>query len=215
MARVRRDVLDPSELRILKLQAPFARSRRFFLAGGTALALRLGHRTSRDLDWFSAEGFDPTGLAEEIARLQEQPSSIQPGGAHTLRAYYGALETSFIRYTQVSNPEIDEIAVDGVPVPIATIELIAIMKVGAVINRGSKRDFVDVYAIGSQPGWSIAKFIDLTSRSLPVPSQEIARAMTYFDDAERDPMPERCTFKWPAIKSFISSGVKDWQRQQP
>jgi hypothetical protein len=60
---VRRDTLDAPKLRILKLQAPLAKNRKFFLAGGTALALRLGHRTSRDLDWFSTEAFDNVQLA--------------------------------------------------------------------------------------------------------------------------------------------------------
>ena len=63
---------------------------------------------------------------------------MQPGGANTLRAYYGALETSFIRYSQVPKPAIEELAIDGVKVPIATIELIAVMKAGAVINAARR-----------------------------------------------------------------------------
>lgn len=211
---MRRDTLDGPKLRILKLQAPLAKTRKFFLAGGSALALRLGHRTSRDLDWFSAEGFDSTQLGRDIAELAEKPSTLEPGGANTLRAYYGALETSFIRYSQVANPTIEEVAVEGVQIPIATVDLIAVMKAGAVINRGSKRDFVDVYAICKQPGWSVARFIDLASSRLPVAPQEIARALTYFADAERDPMPDRCTFAWPEVKKVISAGVVEWQTKR-
>jgi hypothetical protein len=157
---VRRDTLDASELRILKLQAPLAQRRRFFLAGGTALALRLGHRTSHDLDWFSTEGFDHSQLESALAALAEKPSTLQQGGPNTLRAYYGTLETSFIKYSQVSNPGVDEIAIDGVLVPVAAIEVIA---------------------------------------------------LTYFTDAERDPMPDRCAFTWPEVKRSIASGVNDWQ----
>jgi hypothetical protein len=211
---VRRDTLDEPKLRILKLQAPVAQNRNFFLAGGTALALQLGHRTSRDLDWFSAAPFDVTQLGHDISGLMEKPSTVQPNGPNTLRAYYGALETSFIRYSQVPNPTIEQITIDGVKVPVATMDLIAVMKAGAAINRGSKRDFVDVYAICRQANWSVRRFIDLATVKLPVPPSEIARALTYFADAERDPMPDRCALSWPQVKKFISAGVGDWQAQR-
>jgi hypothetical protein len=212
---MRRDTLDPAKLRVLKLQAPVAQNRRFFLAGGTALGLRLGHRTSRDLDWFSTQPFDVGDLSREISSLKERPTNVQPGGAHTLRVYYGAVETSFIRYSQVPNPLLDDMVIDGVSVPVATVELIAIMKAGAVINRGSKRDFVDVYAICHQPGWSVSRFMESAAKRLPVPASEIARALSYFADAERDPMPDRCTLNWTDVKTFISSGVTDWQSKRP
>jgi hypothetical protein len=212
---MRRDVLDGAKLRILKLQAPLAQSRSFFLAGGTALALRLGHRTSRDLDWFSSRGFDLAQLSQELSGLSEKPTTLQPGGANTLRAYYDALETSFIRYSQVPDPAIEEITIDGVKVAVATIDLIAVMKAGAVINRGSKRDFIDVYAICKQPDWSVRRFIDLATVNLPIPAQETARALGYFVDAERDPMPDRCAFSWPEVKKFLSSGVTDWHQTRP
>jgi hypothetical protein len=210
---MRRDVLDATKLRILKLQAPLAKERRFFLAGGTALALRFGHRTSRDLDWFSNEFFDQTDLTHDISGLSERPSNLQASGAQTVRAYYGALETSFIKFGQAGNLTVEELDVDGVKVPIASIELIAVMKAGAIINRGTKRDFVDAYAICTHPGWSISKFIDLATQKLPIQAAELARALTYFADAERDPLPERCKFTWPVVKEFLTAGVAAWQTQ--
>jgi len=210
---MRRDVLDIAKLRILKLQAPVAKERRFFLAGGTALALRFGHRTSRDLDWFSAELFDQAGLGKEIANLPEKPTDLQSSGAQTLRAYYGSFETSFIKYGQAGTLTVEDVSIDGVTVPIASIELIAVMKAGAIINRGTKRDFIDVYAICLQPTWSIGRFIEVATAKLPIQVSELPRALTYFADAERDPMPERCSYSWLAVKDFISAGVADWQKR--
>ena len=49
----RNPALDAEKIRIIKVQSAAIREGSFFLAGGTGLAVRLKHRTSRDLDWFT------------------------------------------------------------------------------------------------------------------------------------------------------------------
>jgi hypothetical protein len=202
-------VLDPDRLRILALQAPLAKKRSFFLAGGTALGLRLGHRVSRDLDWFSTTPFDSDELRSEISALEEKPNAFQPGGANTLRAFYGNVETSFITYAQVAQAKKEDLMVGGVAVPVATLELLAIMKAGALINRGTKRDFVDVCAISRQPGWSIRRFIETSANSLAIGPELVVRALSYFADAERDPLPDKCLWSWDEVKQSILAGLRD------
>jgi hypothetical protein len=83
----------------------------FFLAGGTALGIRFGHRLSEALDWFTPKRFDAAELANRLRTSSEVPTKVVQQGPHTLRAYYGVLETSFIRYAQVeAKPELVELA---------------------------------------------------------------------------------------------------------
>jgi hypothetical protein len=140
-------VLDVEKRRVISLQESVVRTDKFFLAGGTGPGLRLGHRLSRDIDWFTAELFD----ANDLATLPEKPSEIRVQGSHTLRAYYGQLETSFLRYTQVTtHPEV--VTTAGLSIPVADVETLAVMKAAAVHDRGMKRDFIDIHAICGMPG---------------------------------------------------------------
>lgn len=88
------------------------------------------------------------------------------------------------------------------------------MKAGAIYNRGTKRDLIDAEAICSLPGWSMRRFLDHASRSFPLKSELLARAFTYFDDAERQPMPLGCTADWEQVKANILKGVREWERTQ-
>ena len=63
------NVLDADKLRIVALQSGLVRRGGFFLAGGTGLGLRLGHRLSRDIDWFTPRQFDAAELAAQLLAL--------------------------------------------------------------------------------------------------------------------------------------------------
>ena len=204
-------ILDDEKLRAIRIQAELVREGEFFLAGGTGLGLHLGHRCSRDLDWFTARDFDATELKQKLENLREKPTKLEQHGRRTLRAYYGELETSFILYQQVKgHPQPFKVA--GTEIPVADVELLAAMKAGAVHGRGSRRDFIDIHAISGQPGWSVGRFIEQAAKKLPLRSEEVARALTYFADAEREPMPEGYVGSWEKVKRDLSAGVRQWER---
>ena len=97
----RNPALDAEKIRIIKVQSAAIREGSFFLAGGTGLAVRLKHRTSRDLDWFTDQAFDADSLRRTLEGAPEKPTRIEQSGPNTMRAYYGELETSFILYRQI------------------------------------------------------------------------------------------------------------------
>jgi hypothetical protein len=186
--------LDAEKIRIIEAQAEGVRQGAFFLAGGTGLAIRLHHRVSKDLDWFTGRPFDAQALRRALDRAPLKPTATEQHSDQTVRAYYGTFETSFILYKQVPS-QTDEVQVArNLSVPLAKLELLAAMKAAAVHDRGTKRDFVDIYAICKEPGWSVARFIDHAARMLPLKEGQVALALTYFADAERQPMPGRCKF---------------------
>lgn len=207
------NVLDREKQRILALQEGVVQDERFFLAGGTGLGLRLGHRISRDLDWFTPRPFDVAHLAERLTTLPEKPTELKQQGQYTLRAYYGKLETSFLRYTQVvAHPEI--LTVARTKIPVADVETLALMKAAAVHDRGTKRDFIDIHAISKMPGWSLARFIDLATTRLPLQPVQMKLALTYFEDAERDEMPRGYETAWTQVKKDIQRGIQQWERSR-
>jgi len=213
LGRVNDDVLDEDKRRVIRLQSALVAEQQFFLAGGTAIGLRLGHRTSRDLDWFTPNPFDAEALAARLMALPEQPTEVEAQGPHTLRAHYGELETSFIRYAQVpAQPDLLRVA-DTV-IPVANIELLAAMKAAAVHDRGTKRDFVDVYTICKLPGWSVARFIDHATAQLPLAPVQLKLALTYFVDADREPMPAGFRTPWNEVRRELLDGVRSWERKR-
>jgi hypothetical protein len=203
--------IDTDMERIIRLQSGLVQQGGFFLAGGTALAIRLGHRLSDDLDWFTATRFEVGSLVEGLKALTEKPTTVRQDGRQTVRAYYGLLETSFIGYEQVpSRPEF--LTVKDLRIPIADIELLAAMKAAAAHDRGARRDLIDVHAIAQLPGWSVGRFIEHGARSLPLDERQIARAITFFVDADRQPMPKGCKVPWEKVKEDLSQGVREWER---
>jgi hypothetical protein len=208
----RNPALDAEKIRIIKGQSAAIREGSFFLAGGTGLAVRLKHRTSRDLDWFTAKAFDADSLRRTLEAAPEKPTRIEQAEPHTLRAYYGEVETSFILYRQIQGTAEETTVSKSISVPLASLELLAGMKAAAVHDRGAKRDFLDIHAICLQPGWSVPRFIEHAARCLPLQPEQVARALTYFEDAEPQPMPGSSKYSWPEVKKALVAGVQLWER---
>lgn len=76
--------LPRRQQRVLAEIGPFLSERGFYLAGGTAVALHLGHRRSVDLDWFAPEFPDLERLADDLQRqgINFNTESLAPGTLH-------------------------------------------------------------------------------------------------------------------------------------
>ena len=79
--KLRLEILPPEQLELWQQLGSTPAD--FVLYGGTALALRLGHRQSVDFDFFSARAFDPERLYRSLPYLQD--AEITQIGANTLR----------------------------------------------------------------------------------------------------------------------------------
>ena len=213
MTAVQLQVLDQQKRRVLAAQAEVTRAGEFYLAGGNGLALRLGHRKSRDFDWFTPHRFSPGELVVKLKTLSLKPSSFSTkSGAHTVRASYGDLETSFIYYGQSkASPEL--VSVAKAEIFLADVAQLAAMKAAAVHDRGLRRDFIDIHTICQQPGWSVGRFIEHAARRLPLSPEQVARALTYFADAVDD-MPEGFKTPWKKVQKDLTDGVRAWEKER-
>jgi predicted nucleotidyltransferase component of viral defense system len=83
---------------------------------------------------------------------------------------------------------------------LASIKDIAPMKLAAITNRGTKKDFVDIYVLLNH--LSLSEMLNLYSQKYSQDSDFfVLRSLTYFEDAEQNSDPEMLTaYKWETIK---------------
>jgi hypothetical protein len=181
-------------------------ARDFYLAGGTALALQLGHRMSIDLDWFSAKSFSAAKLKNALARIGKLRIVGEEDG--TLHAVLDGVKISFFRYDYpllFPSVAIDSGAAKN-SVVLADKRDIAAMKVDAISSRGSKKDFIDLYFLLQEyPLDAIVGFFEKKYRGIKYNRLHILKSLTYFDDAEDEPMPIMLKrVGWSGVKKEIA-----------
>ncbi len=170
------------------------------LAGGTGLALWLGHRISEDFDFFRTEGMDPN-LLHATFKKHGDYETLQEA-ENTLTVLTEGIKLSFF---QIPDPFLFE----RTPYRffrLADIRDIALMKLIAISGRGSRKDFVDLYTI-LRGGELLQDFFRLLPDKYG-PGRanvyHILKSLTYFEDAEREPPPVMLEpFDWEECKAFF------------
>ena len=197
--KVHREALGRSQRLLLPRLAPLARQHGFYLAGGTALALHLGHRRSVDFDWFREDPIDdPLRLAADLraAGLRFETDRVEKG---TLHGRASGVRVSFLEYGYPLLKPLRE--VEGLR--LAALEDIAAMKLAAVAQRGSKKDFVDVFALGRRLG--LADMLTFYRKKYGVEDVgHVLVALACFDDADRERTPMLLQPRsWPEVKATL------------
>ena len=198
----------PDTLELLKAlaQAPVLSNMR--LVGGTALALQYGHRRSVDLDFFG----QTTESVEELSdALRENIGNLTLlSASKTIRVYkIRDIKVDIVNY---SYPWIDEaLKEDGFM--LASPKDIAAMKVNAVIGRGTKKDFIDIYFLLQH--YSFDQLMQFYLEKYADGSEYRALlSMTYFGDADLQPIPYMFSnITWESIKEKILLEVERYTRQ--
>jgi predicted nucleotidyltransferase component of viral defense system len=179
----------------------------FYLAGGTALALRIGHRISLDLDLFTKNPLNQRARIEIKSRLAEHKGfrvlAEEEGTLHFI------LEKTSISLLHFPYPIIGHLKNKWQGLPIATLEDIAAMKLNAVLGRGSKKDFVDLYFLIERIGLKrIFKSGEEKFPDSPLFLLQAAKAMVFFDDAEQEPMPKMiASVDWLHLKECFEKRI--------
>lgn len=169
----------------------------FYLVGGTALALRYGHRISVDLDLFTHESFD----SEQLSQLLIDEFSLTESMVedNTVLGLIHGIKTDFIAHRYPLLNGIEEI--DGLR--LLAVEDIAAMKLNAIANRGSKKDFWDLYELLQH--FEREELFQFYQQKYPAGSiWNVEKSLTYFDDAEADPDPVDLKGRsWTEVKTGI------------
>ncbi len=178
------------------------------MAGGTAVAIHLGHRRSVDFDWFTPDPIpDPLALARIVSDAGV-PLEVASTAPDTLHARVESVQVTLLayRYPLLRAPETwTEYAC-----AIASEEDLACMKLSAIAQRGARRDFVDVDALLTASGRDLGTLFDSYRRKFGVgDTGHLLAALAYFDDAEKEPPVETAAYlDWEGLKARMRSRVK-------
>lgn len=102
----------------------------------------------------------------------------------------------------------DPVIEDGIV--LAGVRDIAAMKISAITNRGTKKDFIDIFFL--LQNYTLSELIDFYQQKYSDCQMFTAiRSLTYFEDAESDPMPSMLTaIKWSQVKITIQKAVESY-----
>jgi len=176
----------------------------FYLSGGTALSLLLGHRESEDLDFFTKNSFQPTLLQQKLLqRGTLENVQIEEG---TLNLFLNKVKLQFQYYPYNLLEEF--IPWDGIN--ISSLVDIACTKLITISMRGSKKDFIDLYVILQQMTLEqLFSKLDEKYAKVQYNYPHILKSLVYFNDADNQPMPRmHKDFSWEDIKGSIVKQVK-------
>lgn len=179
---------------------------KFYLAGGTALAIQLGHRESIDLDWFCQTDFSNQEVKANLSKLGKFEVTSESEG--TVNGILDNVKISFLRYQYklLFSP------VDFEEIKIADERDIAAMKIDAVSSRGSKKDFIDVFFLLKK--YSLEELIEFFEKKYAEISYNklhILKSLVYFTDADDEPMPIMLqNIDWVEVKKELQKKVNIW-----
>ena len=199
--------IKPDTLELLKTISMLPEVQETRLVGGTALALQYGHRQSVDLDFFGCLPEDKDALVDAIRRVGEV--TILNRSKIILQMVVNQVKVDFVDYSRY--PWIDE-PVRGDGFVLASDKDIAAMKINAIIGRGTRKDFIDLYVLLQH--YSLPEIMEFYKQKYPEFSEYRALlSMTYFDDAEMQDMPLMfIETPWEDMKSAIIKAVKAYQK---
>lgn len=185
----------------------------FYLAGGTGLALQIGHRGSVDFDFYTPRGFDPKHLFKTL-KGKFPPFSLTHLAEGTLLGVVQNVRVSFFRYAY---PLLKPLRRTGF-LDLASLEDIAAMKVLAIAQRGTRRDFVDLYFLLKR--FELEALLVLSERKYAGFDRYMGlRALTYFKDAEvgedrsRGRLDLLGRISWGEVKGAVVKAVENYRKQ--
>ncbi len=197
------ETIEPGTKRVLDALVRSGIVAGFYLAGGTALAIELGHRRSINLDFFSTDDFRTTDLKEALSGIGDLVVVGEEEG--TLHVTIDGVKVSFLRYRYpMLFPVID---FDGAA--LADERDIAAMKIDAIASRGSRKDFVDLFVLLERyPLRELLDFFGRKFKGIGFNALHILKSLVFFEDAEGDPMPMMLRdLDWETVKETVTEAV--------
>ncbi|OGK38924.1 hypothetical protein A3F34_02015 [Candidatus Roizmanbacteria bacterium RIFCSPHIGHO2_12_FULL_44_10] len=176
----------------------------FYLTGGTALSLQLGHRESEDLDFFSQADFRPDTAQQALMKIGALENTQSEPGA--LNTFLDGVKLQFLHYPY----SLLEKPLEWNGLSLSSVIDIACTKFITISARGSKKDFIDLYKILEND--TIANLfnkLDEKYKGVNYNHAHILKSLIYFADADDQPMPRmHMNVDWDEVKQSITENVK-------
>jgi len=199
------DILDKQRRSVLPLLKRF--KSKFYLAGGTGLALQLGHRDSIDFDFFSPKPIDTVKLYVEvketfvgykIKKIQEEKNTLTV-------VLNQKIKISFFTYPYklISPVVVDEY------LRLASVSDIAAMKFSTIISRATNKDYIDIYYI-LQNGYDLSQLLQFAEKKFKdLERNLILKSLVYFVDVTKEPIRFITTpVAWQQVQTDLKKAVQ-------
>lgn len=198
------ETVPQKTLHVLDNIKPIPDLQSFYLSGGTALSLQLGHRESEDLDFFTKTGFQPNVLQQKLATISPLEEITLDEG--TLNLFIDGVKLQFLYYPY----DVLESLTSWNGIFISSLIDIACTKLITISMRGSKKDFIDLYVILQKiPLPDLLKKLDEKYKGIGYNITHILKSLVYFDDADSQPLPKmHIPLDWEEVKKTLISEVK-------
>jgi hypothetical protein len=195
------ETVSPSMRQVMEVFARSAIGQHFYLAGGTALALQLGHRRSYDLDYFSPTQDIPSirqSLAEALRPFAPVLADAAWGNLVYLAAdvrvgFYGYGYTMVAPFVEAGGS------------PLAGVADIGLMKLDALLARASRKDFYDLYVICQR--LTLRDLLNLAPQKYPATRDfeaQVVKRLAYFARADQEEEPSLIEdIPWEVVKEYF------------
>ena len=199
------EILDGERNKILPIFSSFKDD--FYLAGGTALALQIGHRDSNDFDFFTKNSFSSWELFKKLkevfvglkmVKIQEEKDTLTV-------LIDEKIKISFFGYPY----DLIKSLIKSEYINLASIEDIGAMKLSAITGRSVLKDYLDIYWILQKISlFKLTKVCQKKYKDLDI--NLVLKSLVYFDDVIEEPINYKISdqVSYEKIKSFLRNEVK-------
>lgn len=196
--------IDTATLELLKglMNEPAFSSLR--LVGGTALALKIGHRRSVDIDLFGTIESDIYTLSQKLSILGKVILLNQTDNIHVYLV--NAIKVDLVNYPY---PWLEPVLITD-RIRIADNKDIAAMKLAAITGRGTRKDFIDLYFLLKQ--YTLSEMVSYYEKKYSDGSVFLVlKSLIYFDNAEQEQTPVMMhQISWEEVKRTITASVRQF-----
>ena len=205
-----KETVDQSTLELLISLQQKEYLKGFYLVGGTALALRIGHRKSVDIDLFSDFSFDTGSMLENLSN--DFAYTLFFSAKNTLKGSIEQVQVDILahRYPLVAKPlELEQ-------VNMLAMEDIAAMKLNAISVSGQRtKDFIDIYFLLDI--YSIEDMLVFYKKKyMQYNEANVLKSLCWFEDVDLTDWPvliKNPNLKWETVKKKITEATKLYLRQ--
>lgn len=199
------NAVEPAAMELLKQICSISKFENFALGGGTNLALRLGHRLSVDLDFFTNTSYENGNIFKVVSTLFPSAELIYEQN-QTMMFIINNVKVDFVLYPftwlypfETANDARMIALPDIIP-----------MKLQALSNRFSKKDFWDIAFLLNS--YSLSEMLEIFKSKFPqIDTGYIIHSLTNFEEAENEPQPITLIPKtWEEIKNDLQKVVIDF-----
>ena len=171
-----------------------------YLAGGSSLDLQLGHRRSLDFDFFSKKEFDVKEIKKKLNKVGKYEKETE-----TPKTMVGKFNNIKFSYFYYPYPLI-KTTTKFLDINLASKEDIAAMKLVAITDRGTKKDFIDLYFLANRC-FSFEEMFEFYNEKYKLLSSNLftlIKSLQFYYDADNKEMPEMIEkVNWEKVKEFF------------